>query len=213
METYDARLRLASNICIAGPSQCGKSTLCNKLIKHRNTVFTEKPRQVLYFYGQVEPSIKLAGVSYKQGLPLENTDDFKDSLIILDDLMVEISGNDNILNLFTRVSHHCNCCIVFLTQNFYFKGMRTASLNYHYLFLFKFIRDKTLIHILARQMFPGRTGFLTSAYNDATSQKYGYLLIDMHPASCDEIRIRSNLFCENELFMIIYKQPLLINNE
>ena len=71
--------------------------------------------------------------------------------------------------------------------------MRNLSLNSHYLVLFKNPRDRHQISVLARQMYPGNTKFLLEAYNDATKQAFGYLLLDLKPSTEDDLRVRTGI--------------------
>ena len=79
--------------------------------------------------------------------------------------------------------------------------MRTVSLNSQYLVLFKNPMDKTQVRILGQQAFPGNVQFLSSAYEDATSQPYGYLLVDIRPEVEEQYRVRTKIFDE---FPIVY---------
>ena len=81
------------------------------------------------------------------------------SLIILDDLMSET--NQLVANMFTKISHHRNVTVVYLTQNVFDKNMyeRMTSLNAHYLVLFKNPRDASQFATLARQMYPNASKF------------------------------------------------------
>ena len=47
---------------------------------------------------------------------------------------------------------------------------------------------------LGKQMFPGQSSLLTEAYKSATSEPYGYLLIDLKTTTPDHLRLRSNIF-------------------
>ena len=42
-------------------------------------------------------------------------------------------------------------------------------------------------------MFPGRTQYLMDSYHDATKEPCSYLLIDCHPQSPENIRLRTNI--------------------
>ena len=72
--------------------------------------------------------------------------------------------------------------------------MRDISLNTHYLVVFKSARDHGSITTIARQMYGKTYKLLLSAYEDATSEKFGYLLIDSKAATPDEIRLRTKIF-------------------
>ena len=196
---HDLRLKLGSVLSLAGPSQCGKTELVNKIIKQANYIFTSKPDRILWYYGEVAPSERIKGVTYLKSLPPE-TDEIKNkSLIVLDDLAVESIRNVNITNLFTRVAHHKQCFIIYITQNLFQQGgdARTRALNTHYLILFKNVRDSSIIHTLARQMGSGQ--FLIDVFNHATAQHpYGYLLIDLRVETLDYLRLRSNIIIDNK---------------
>ena len=112
--------------------------------------------------------------------------------------MRECSGNKDVCNLFTKTSHHRNLSVIFITQNLFYQGKesRTISLNAHYITLFKNVRDRAQIIHLAKQMYPGNVSFMREAYEDSTKKAYGYLLIDLKPATPDELRLRSNIFPE-----------------
>ena len=77
------------------------------------------------------------------------------------------------------------------------------SLNSHYLILFKNPRDSLQITTLARQMYPGQSQFLLEAFQDATREPHGYLVIDLKPATNDDERIRTNILDRQR--QIVYK--------
>jgi hypothetical protein len=56
--------------------------------------------------------------------------------------------------IFTKISHHANVSVVYLTQNIFYasKENRTITLNAQYIVLFKNVRNKSQIAFLARQM-------------------------------------------------------------
>jgi hypothetical protein len=45
-----------------------------------------------------------------------------------------------------------------------------------------------------RQMYPRNALFLIDAYDDATKNNYGYLLIDLHQKTNEKLRIQSDIF-------------------
>ena len=101
--------------------------------------------------------------------------------------------------MFTKISHHRNVRIVYLTQNVFDKNKyaRTISLNADYLVLFKNPRDTSQFATLARQMYPNASKFAIEAYKDATSAPYGYLLINLKPEQDERCRLRKNV-CPGE---------------
>jgi hypothetical protein len=73
--------------------------------------------------------------------------------------------------------------VIFFTQNLFHRNnhVRTTNLNTHYIVLFKNPRDAGQVSTLARQMYPGKSKFVIEAYEDATKEPNGYLLIDLIP--------------------------------
>ena len=69
--------------------------------------------------------------------------------------------------------------------------------------LFKNIRGTSQIQTLERQLFPGKGRVLTSAFEDATTGPFGYLMIDLTPTGRDEYRLRTRLFRGEDI--IVYK--------
>lgn len=198
---YDARLKFTSNITVAGPSQSGKTEFVIQLIKYKDIVFNEKAHHIVWCYSEVIPR-KLPNITFHKGL-IESEKILKQSIIIIDDLLQETLSSDELSKIFTRICHHRQCCIIFITQNLYQQGRftRSITLNTHYLILFKNVRDKTIITNIARQMYPGNTKFLVEAYNHAISNQYGYLFIDLRPESIDLIRIRSDIFNKHYVYI------------
>ena len=98
-------------------------------------------------------------------------------------------------NLFTKFCHHFNITTIFITQNIFAQGpcARNINLNTHFLVLFSNKRDESQIHTLAKQLFPGNKQVFIEAYQDATAERYGYLLIDCDPSSPNQLKLRTNL--------------------
>ena len=62
------------------------------------------------------------------------------------------------------------------------------------MFIFKSVRDSSMINHIARQIFPSNSKFLIGAYEDAvSSMPHGYLFLDLRPGSNDKYRVRSNI--------------------
>jgi len=117
-------------------------------------------------------------------------------LIVLDDLMHRVVQNVDMELLFTQGCHHRRLSVVFITQNIFPRGTksRTIALNTTYLVMMKNVRDVSQVATLGRQLFPGRSKILTSAFADATSLPFGYLVVDMSPHSEDTYRLRTRVF-------------------
>ena len=131
--------------------------------------------------------------------------------VVLDDLMAESSDSPIVTQLFTQIVHHRPCTVFCITQNLFLEGKetRTRSLNAQYLVLFKNPRDKTQAANLARQMFPGESGVLIRAFHDATRLPYGYILIDLHQATADTLRLRTHCIPTKAEPHIVYYEPVV----
>ncbi|KAL2085999.1 hypothetical protein ACEWY4_019319 [Coilia grayii] len=114
---------------------------------------------------------ELDNITFVKGLPELLTDERLfpegcDNLLILDDVLSSTTGSssssDQVLMLFTDLTHHRRLSSFYLTLNIFHRGKhsRTISLNCHYMILFKNLRDKLQLRVLAGQMYPGNTRFL-----------------------------------------------------
>lgn len=130
--------------------------------------------------------------------------DLKPRLIIIDDLMRET--NSDVVDLFTKGSHHFNVSIMYVTQNIFNqgKGRRTISLNAHYIVTFKNPRDRVQIQTLSRQVCPDNNRYTQEAYKDATDRPYGYLLFDLKQSTPELYRYRTNIFPGDNPSNVIY---------
>ena len=117
-------------------------------------------------------------------------------ILVIDDLMQQAKSSSIVSDIFTKHSHHKNISCICLLQNLFPKGveMRNISLNANYIMLMKNTRDRGQIRHLARQVYPGRSKFLVDAFEDATMDPYGYLLLDFRNTTPEEIRVRSGIF-------------------
>lgn len=210
---FDLRFQSPFTCIIAGPTGSGKSHIVFRLIKHRKEMINTEFEKVIYCLPP-QQNIKIPDfiksdrkVVFHSGIPdfnrFQNGNPY---LIILDDLMND--ANSDVMNLFTRQSHHRNLSVVFLVQNIFFNGnkfFRTISLNCHYIILTKNPRDKHQISSLAVQLNPDNVRFVKEAYSDATSEAYHYLLFDLSQRCLDNLRYRTNIFPDDEPRYIIYE--------
>jgi hypothetical protein len=185
---------------ISGPTGSGKSVFTQRLLKQAKTIISPPPERILYCYGVYQEIFsKMEGIEFNEGLPsLDEFDGGKQSLVVLDDLMHET--NDVVTKLFTRLSHHTNTSVIYITQNLFHAGKetRTITLNAQYLVLFKNVRDKSQIMHLSRQMYPGKSKHMVEAYTDATNEPYSYLFVDLKPNTDEKHRLKACIFPDDE---------------
>lgn len=140
-----------------------------------------------------------------RGIPEQHLfKDLRPRLVVIDDLMSET--NSDVVDLFTKGSHHFNASVMYVTQNIFNqgKGRRTISLNTHYIVAFKNPRDRIQIQTLSRQVCPDNTRYIQEAYKDATDRAYGYLLFDLKQTTPDVYRYRTNIFPGDTPASVVY---------
>ena len=158
-----------------------------------------KVPQIISFGAYDEIQRNISDITFVEGVPcdLESIiNPSKRNLVVIDDLMQELSNDPRITSLFTKGCHHRNLRFIFILQNIFHWGkeLRGVSLNCHYLGLFKSPRDSSQINHLAKQMFPGHVKYMQESFQDATSRPYGYLLCDLKPETPTVFRLRTNVF-------------------
>ena len=109
---------VTSSILIVGPSGCGKTCFTGSLLlDHLEELFVNPPPKIHYCYGAWQDGFRDAGIQFHEGVP--NTFHLqrwfpKGGLLVLDDLMVEGSEHKELLDLFTKHSHHQNITVLYL---------------------------------------------------------------------------------------------------
>ncbi len=212
----DSRLQHPFTCCCAGMTGCGKTKWVQKLLMGREKTINEYPENIIWCYGEYQPIYselqkEIPCLKFLNGFPddvNEIIDPLKRNLLIIDDLMTEVGNDKRLTALFTKGSHHKNLSVILILQNLFHqsKEMRTISLNSHYLVIFKNPRDKSQINHLAQQMYPGNGKYLQQSYNDATSNPYGYLLIDLKPDTPETIRLRTRIFPGETTLVYVQKK-------
>lgn len=195
-------LKSPFGMIISGPSSSGKSTLLLKFIAESVELIEPKPASILYCFGemsQIVPILQKSGIGVFAGVPPEDVikRQPKPLLLILDDLLLAI--DEKYLNqLFTAKSHHQNFSIVFVTQNLFEKKIKVARQNAQYLILMRSPNSALSVRNIGVQLFPRQLDYFLDAYRQATNQPYGYLLIDMHASFDPSLRLRTNIFNQEE---------------
>ena len=195
-------------IC-SGPTGSGKTILIRRILSNwrNNILITNKSNDdklnVYWVYGQFQElynsKVDNVEITYSSFLP--SSSELKQDnidIIIIDDLMDEMSNNERMSKLFTKESHHLNLSVVFVVQNFFHqsKQMRNISLNSQYIILMNNVRDQNQIEFLGRQLFRDKLKAFKNAYKDAVSKVFGYLVIDLKPDTPNKYRLKTRLTTE-----------------
>ena len=195
----EGKLVTPFSMLMAGASQSGKSTLVHKIINNVKELFDKIPDRLYICYGQMQPLYKRieesspCPVTMIEGLP-SDLETRPNSLLIIDDLQ-GING-EIVSEWFIKKCHYLRTSVIYLVQNLFLKppSHRTISLNSHYMVIFKSPRDSSQIIHLAKQIYPGETQTLISAYREATLKPYSYIFLDLKQQTEDMYRLRSSIF-------------------
>lgn len=195
-----------SSMTVVGPTGSGKTRWVNRLLHHLDMMYgTEPPQKIMWCYGVYqslydEMDKTIPHFELHPGLPTQTeVEEFANGdhcLIIIDDLMHQVVESKETQLLFTQGCHHRRLSVIYLSQNIFQQGKsaRTIALNSWYTVLFKNVRGTSQIMTLGRQLFPGKANALLEAYQDATNDVFGYLVLDLTPMGQDKYRMRTKVF-------------------
>ena len=111
-----------------------------------------------------------------------------------------------ITELSTAGVHHKKTSVIQLRQNLFF-GSRTNRINAQYFCLLRNPSDALQVFNLQRQLCPSHKNFLLESFADATKQLYGYLIINVHPASSDpNLFLVTGIFPQENTFVYLPKK-------
>lgn len=125
-------------------------------------------------------------------------------IIVFDDLMTELSKDKEMVKFVTVYCSHNRITMIVLLHNMFQPGLRTLSINTHYVVLFKNKRDTLQVETMGRRVMKDRMKYFFACYRKAVSNLYGYLFVDMHPHSDEMYELRTRIF-PYETPTIVYK--------
>ena len=214
--SYDARLRIPFTAQCIGSTSSGKSTLVRHLLDASAVMFNPVPHRKLYVWGVWQNMFDtMKDVEFLT--PSQLTPDFLKpeslggpTILVLDDVSDEIDGK-LLEKLFTAYSHHYNLGVFYLNQNPFYQGLkghgRTINLNTQLIFLHNSPRAMSYVTTLARQLFGGSKMYklMLQAYEDATRERYSYLLVDTRPDTPPELMFRTKILPGEENIVYLQK--------
>jgi len=140
---------------IAVPTCCSKSPFVKRLLESSEDIIDGAPENITWFYGIYQPTYdkmlrSVPNINFVEGVPGDLESMINPSLrnlVVIDDLMQELSNDPGFTSLFTKGCQHRNLNVIFILQNIFHRGkeLRDMSLNCHYLVLFKSPHDSSQI--------------------------------------------------------------------
>ena len=182
-EQKNIQLETPFTLLIAGKTKCGKTHLLLHILRHWR-YFTDDvggffTKKIYWFYGtaaeeqmsevkeifdgfrtelhdeEEQPTLHFQHADFKSEECKRLLDNIENAIIVLDDLMVEMSSTPQLASYFTRESHHKKICLIYLWQDIFPKQQFACSIskNTDYKILFDNPAAVKSVEIMLYQMF------------------------------------------------------------
>lgn len=218
----DFKIQMPCRGLLCGPSNSGKTRLIKRFIEHREQLFSQHFDQIIYCHPhkivsnidqQLFQELEdiYPPIEFIPGLP-----DLKElmnltgnTLLILEDMIDLLISSSEYSNLFSVYSSHYNISILTTSQNYFQHGKfaKTVLRNQSFLILFETRNDRQSANIISRQMFPGRSQFITHCFNwlsqNIINRVDRYLYVECasnSPLPGNFPQIRTNIFLETKKY-------------
>ena len=196
---------------MVGPTGSGKSQFVAELIRRRHELFSVPVNKIVWVYADYQPLFRELqreepGITFVNSIQNLKSVVERDSILVLDDQFQALNKAQDcqiIKDFYLIHSHHMCVSTIGIFQTAYHRSMREISLNSQLLILFDFSRDRSIITNLARQIFPGNTKFLQSAYEHCVKKDWGYIVMDLHPRHKRYCWVRSSIFPSKDCVVFI----------
>ena len=212
-------IRHPSLIVISGPTFSGKSVWTKNLLRYRNELICPSPDRIVFVHGEDQPEyfrelrMLAPGIQFIKGLTqaeeMLELDSRVKNLVIIDDLFHEALSSKWFLDLSTKSSHHKNTSVVFIVQNIFMqsKFSKTISNQAKYIVIFKNVRDINQTKYIGQQVLGNGGGaLLNQVLQEVTNDnKFGSIVLDLHPLSNDRLRILTGIFPHESLYPIAFE--------
>ena len=209
---FDLTLKHPGRFIIYGPSGSGKSTFVEKMLIYMKEIFGFYFDRIIYCSGQAFPDFdNIHGIPINKLRTCDKTtintiDPTKNNLLVMDDNMHAVANDILISDLFTKISHHKNITVILLLQNLFPKSkyIRDISSNATYIVLMSNPRENMPIKTLSSQIDGANSSFILNCFNEATKNKpFSYLLLDFDQHTSDDVRVRTNIFPDEEPYAFV----------
>lgn len=192
------RIPMRSTIILSGVTGSGKTIFLKNVFSQQYWSFTEDVVKV-YVIAKVSTQNSYAVLNNfleRYNIPVEFYDTIKNlpelletiesnSVLIIDDFMVDASKDKNLMQTMTNVfnvdSHHRHIITIVTLHNIFYDGFRTVRLNSNFLFLFRSPIDLNSALQFFRQLDPDKYRSLYEAYkisiNNQTEENNRFMAI------------------------------------
>lgn len=181
-------------MAVVGPSGSGKSLLIYQMLKGHT--FHPRFEKIYFFYQEYQPLYdsmqKDFNIEFISCINFEMIENLENCLLVFDDSCEEIYENKQFLKIATS-GRHKKVHVIFVKHNLFHqsKNSRTIDLNTTHVIMFNSPRDVNQITYFGKQL--NKAAFLKDSFQKATSDPFGYLVIDFDPRSSDALRFSSRM--------------------
>lgn len=231
MDDSDLALKTPFRLCVSGPSQCGKSYWCQRLMQERKSLIDKPFDHVWYhwpggplsdkdqkYHEQLREAVP--NIEICEGLPNWQAiiSHSGTKCVILDDLGLEVMNSNEAYKAFTIWSNHFSCSIIFVVQNFYLEGKYASTIrrNFSYTCLFLDRGNRVYLSSLSKRLVPSNGNFLADSLQwsqeNLPNMFSPYILIDQSTLSKNpnSLTVRTHIFKNPETGRY---QPIFFNSE
>ena len=197
---------------IVGPSGSGKTELMFHMLQGNS--FYPRFEKIYYFYKEFQPLFRemrgsTARIEFIKNSELEITKNLSNCLLIFDDSCEEIFNDKEFVKKATS-GRHRKLHVINVKHNLFHqsKWSRTIDLNTTHIILFKSLRDIQQIEYLGKQL--NCLQLLKDAYELATAEPYGHLIIDLDPKTSQGLQFASQIIGADPSIFYIPAQEAVI---
>ena len=211
----NGRFHFGYCIRIVGPSQCGKTVSLVALLKQKSYFYPQPPKRIMWITGSPVRDEALENevlLHYPESQFFHEIPHNLNELIqaydfwVFDDMSAELKNNTCFTNFFTKMAHHCQCLMAYLTQNAYEPGKdaTTRARNCAYQIFFNNKADIRWIRLLGQQLLHNSKLF-NDMFQYTTREPYSCLLIDNRTMTPSNEQFIGDAFAKIPYFLVPYK--------